>query len=123
MDATKFDAVVRRFAHGLTRRMAVRGLAAGALTAVTGGLDVSSAAAANNGRCKKAGSPCTKSQQCCPKDTKMKCAVASNAGNSDTTCCGGAGATCGGQNGNGDARAPFCCAGFDCAGRTCRRAA
>src|SRR5688500_7079280 len=45
MDATKFDAVVRRLASGITRRQTLRGLMAGAVTAVAGGTALKEAAA------------------------------------------------------------------------------
>ncbi len=120
MDATKFDAVARRLASGLTRREAVRGLAAGAVAAVAGGAGLELASAAKR-RCKKAGAFCSSSKECCPKETNRKCRVQRNAGNSDTTCCGVEGATCGGKDGNGDDKAPFCCVNHECRGTTCRR--
>jgi hypothetical protein len=123
MDSTTFDAMVRRLGSGLSRRQALRGLVAGGAAAAAGaiGLETGSAAKKKN-RCKRAGAPCTKTKQCCPRETKRLCRVQRNAGNSDTTCCGGAGAKCGGKNSIGDDRRPFCCVGFECRGRTCRKA-
>lgn len=120
MDGKKFDAVARRLARGLTRRDALRGLIVGSAAAAAGGGAVPVAAAEQ--RCKRAGAPCTSTKQCCPKETNRLCKVQRNAGNSDETCCGGVGATCGGKNGVGDDRAPFCCVNHECRGRTCRKA-
>jgi hypothetical protein len=115
MDANGFDRVARRLATGITRRDAVRGLAAGAGAAA--GLllaEPGAEAGKRKKRCKKAGAFCSAHSQCCPKKTRRKCKVASNAGNSDTTCCGVTGAVCGGADDNLDAIKPHCCAGWRC---------
>jgi len=121
MDGTRFDALTRRLASGLTRREALRGWVAGALAVAAGGI-AQDADAADRRRCKRAGAPCTSNRQCCPKKTNRKCAVQRNAGNSDRTCCGAEGARCGGKNQDGDDIKPFCCVDFECRGTTCRRA-
>lgn len=64
-------------------------------------------------RCKKAGKSCTKDKQCCTKKGLI-CEVPVNGSNSDTYCCGGDGAKCGGNNEDGDDLSPFCCNGFRC---------
>jgi hypothetical protein len=127
MDSTKFDAVARTFGTGLTRRSALRGLVAGAV-AVVGGATVLEADAKRRRKKGKGGNQqrgtlangqfCQTSAQC--RDANNICEVASNASNSDRTCCGAAGATCGAPNGDGDATAPFCCAGFSCTAGTCQ---
>jgi hypothetical protein len=61
--------------------------------------------------CLHAGAFCETDKQCCPDKTKRICDVPENASNSDTKCCGGAGAVCGGVNDDGDQQAPFCCVG------------
>lgn len=60
------------------------------------------------------GKPCTTDKTCCTGKTNLICAVPITGSNSDTFCCGGANATCGGVNGDGDAVAPVCCVGFVC---------
>lgn len=64
-------------------------------------------------RCKKAGKPCTSDKQCCSKNNLI-CEVPVNGSNSDTYCCGGEGAKCGGNNEDGDDLSPYCCVGFVC---------
>jgi hypothetical protein len=64
-----------------------------------------------NDRCFKAGDSCSFDDQCCPKTTNRICDVPHGASNSDTECCGGQGAVCGGVNDDGDAIGPFCCVG------------
>lgn len=120
MDATKFDSVAKLLGNGLTRRATVRGLVAGAAATVAGGTALQ-AVSAKKDRCLKAGAFCNSSKQCCPKETNRKCRVQRNAGNSDTTCCGVEGAECGGKDGNGDDKKPFCCVNYECRGNTCRR--
>jgi hypothetical protein len=61
--------------------------------------------------CLHAGAFCDTDKQCCPDKTKRICDVPENASNSDTKCCGAAGAVCGGVNDDGDQQAPFCCVG------------
>lgn len=116
MDGSMFDAVARRLGDGLSRRQALRGLAAGAVASLLTGGAVAEAAEGEAKRCKpkRNGSPCKKSSECCPKKTKNFCAVDRNAGNSDKTCCGKEGAKCGGGNEDGDDRKPTCCADFVC---------
>jgi len=46
MDTTRFDAVARIFAHGMTRRETLRGLVAGAAAATAGGVFLTDEAAA-----------------------------------------------------------------------------
>lgn len=111
MDANEFDSVIRRLATGRTRRGVLRGLLAGGVAVAIGGTAMEAEAGK---RCKKAGAPCTSNKQCCPKDTKRVCKVPSNGSNSDTFCCGGAGAKCGGANADGDAVGLLCCANFRC---------
>ena len=65
----------------------------------------------NNDRCFKPGDSCSFDDQCCPKTTNRICDVPHGASNSDTECCGGLGAVCGGVNDDGDAIGPFCCVG------------
>lgn len=69
---------------------------------------------------KPAGARCQTSAECGSQQTKRICEVAVNASNSDKTCCGGAGATCGPKNGDGDDTAPFCCVGFSCNAGVCQ---
>jgi hypothetical protein len=126
MDSVKFDGVARLVSRGQTRRETVRGLLAGAvaLGAAVAGLDQASAKPRRRPRrqvCKRAGAFCQSNKQCCPGKTKRICAVSSQAGNSDKTCCGGQGAVCGGANVDGDALKPHCCAGFVCSSTTSAR--
>lgn len=117
MDSTKFDAVARRMASGLSRREALRGLAAGAVVAAAGavGLGVVSADAKKKPkRCKKAGARCTSNKQCCTGKTKRICEVPTGGSNSDTFCTGGTGAKCGGANEDGDAVGPVCSVNHRC---------
>lgn len=124
MDGPSFDKLARLAASGASRRGVLKSAIASALAIAGSGtasvLGAEEAGAAR--RCKRAGALCTSTRQCCPRETKRLCRVQRNAGNSDTTCCGGAGATCGGKNGDGDDRAQFCCVGFECRGQTCRKA-
>ncbi len=120
MDATKFDAVARYLVSGLGRRQAVRGLVGGAVAVVAGGTALGVTSARTRAKCKKAGALCNRSKECCPKETDRLCKVARNASNSDTTCCGGKGAKCGGKDGNGDDKKPYCCQNLECRGTTCR---
>jgi hypothetical protein len=47
----------------------------------------------------------------CDSGQQQICEVPKNASNSNTRCCGVAGAVCGGVNEDGDALGPFCCIG------------
>jgi len=124
MDGSAFDRLVRHVSEDGSRRGLLRSAFAAAIAGlgVASLLDAEDAEAKKGGRKRKrrrckpkpAGSPCETSKDCCTKKTKRICAVASNAGNSDLTCCGGEGAECGGDNDIGDNLAPFCCAGFSC---------
>jgi hypothetical protein len=124
MDGSVFDRLVRHIGEDASRR----GLLRSAFAATVAGLGAASLLGSEEAEAKKggrkrrrrrckpkpAGSPCETSKDCCTKKTNRICAVASNAGNSDTTCCGGQGAVCGGDNAINDDVAPFCCAGFKC---------
>jgi hypothetical protein len=124
MDESRFDALVRAFSSGTTRRDALRGLAAGGAALAASATTLGEAAAKkkkhhhkrNKHQCKGKpdGAACTTNKECCTKTTKRICAVAFNASNSDTTCCGGTGAKCGGVDDNGDVIAPVCCTNFVC---------
>jgi hypothetical protein len=119
MDETRFDGLTRLIGSGRTRR----GLLGTAMVTTVAGISavapgLSWDAAAKKKRKKKkrckpkaAGAPCTSDKQCCTKKTKRICDVPQNASNSDTVCCGGQGATCGGVDEEGNALAPFCCVG------------
>jgi hypothetical protein len=124
MESTTFDAVTRLLANGLNRRALVRRLAAGGTTAATAGVllgAVDEAAAKKNKkkdkkkkRCLRSGKPCKTNKQCCPDKTDNICDVPTGGSNSDTFCCGGEGAKCGGANEDGDAVGPKCCANNRC---------
>ena len=120
MDSERFDAIARLFGSGVSRRRALRAVAAGATVATVG--SVASAALGgepveagkkSKKRCLKAGKKCSSNKQCCSK-SDLKCGVPFGSGNSDTYCCGGKGATCGGANELGDAVGKKCCQGFSC---------
>ena len=136
MDTTKFDSVARLFGSGMTRRGALRGLVAGAAAITAGGvlIQAEDASAKRRKKSKKSkkqqnrqqdqnqdqnggqtpflpsGARCQNDGQCNSGQQQI-CEVPHNASNSDTHCCGGAGAVCGGVNSNGDAIGPFCCVG------------
>jgi hypothetical protein len=118
MVGTSFD----KFVQLATPVVSRRGLLKSALVPALAGLGITSFLVADEAgakkkkkkRCKKAGSPCTSNKQCCPSKTNRICEVPVNGGNSDTVCCGGEGAKCGGNNEDGDDLAPFCCVGFEC---------
>ncbi len=131
MDSQRFDRIASTFAETRTRRGALQLL--GAAMLAVGGLNLlgtdegeakrrrkkkGKGKGKGKDRCFSAGAPCSSDAQCCTDTTKRICEVASNAGNSDTTCCGGLGAACGGLNEDGDALAPFCCADFACSSDT-----
>src|SRR5262245_10323095 len=130
MDTTTFDGLTRNLGTGLTRRAALRGLLTSAV-AVVAGCAVIEGEAKRRRKGKKVRQPtpdtllpngafCEFSSQC--RDAHNNCEVAFNASNSDRTCCGATGATCGLPNDDGDATAPFCCAGFDCVNGVCQPA-
>ena len=127
MDTTKFDSVARLFGSGMTRRQALRGLVTGAAALTAGGVLLRSEdAAAKRRRRRKpkknqnqnggqtpflpSGALCQNDGQC-DSGQQQICEVPQNASNSDTRCCGAAGAVCGGVNEDGDALGPFCCIG------------
>jgi hypothetical protein len=127
MDTTRFDTVARRFGSGMTRREALRGLVTGAAALTAGGVllhaqaeDVSAKRRRKNKksqnqnggqtRFRPSGALCQNDGQCNRKQQQI-CEVPQNASNSDTRCCGAAGAVCGGVNADGDALGPFCCIG------------
>ena len=122
MDGDRFDGIARMLGGVVTRRRAVRGVAAAATLAVVGGagMDPTEVGAARNRkkkkdkRCLRAGQRCSGAKQCCPKETDRICDVPTGGGNSDTYCCGGRGAKCGGANEDGDAVGLKCCANFRC---------
>jgi hypothetical protein len=130
METAHFDQLVANVGQARTRRSAVRFLGAALLgTSGLGLLGLSHSDARrrrkkkgkhgkgmgkNTDRCLTAGAFCEQDEQCCTEKTGRICEVAANASNSDTTCCGGIGAPCGGVNDDLDALAPFCCAGFVC---------
>lgn len=117
MDSERFDAIARLLGNGLSRRRALRAVAAGATVATIGsaalGADSVEAGKKKNKRCLNAGKKCSPSKQCCSK-SKLKCDVPADGSNSDTYCCGGKGATCGGANEDGDAIGKKCCRQFRC---------
>ena len=125
MDTAKFDGIARLLGNGLTRREAVRGLVATgvAVTAGASALDLVEAKRRKRRKNKKgkgrgkvlaAGEFCQTDAQCGPEKTHRICDVALNASNSDETCCGATGATCGAPNGDGDDTYPYCCYGYYC---------
>jgi hypothetical protein len=120
MDSEMFDATARTFAAALTRRSAVRGLVAGAVAAIGGGVLVRDEVDARkkrnkpgSDRCLTSGKRCTSDSQCCSK-AGLICEVPTGGSNSDTFCCGGQGSVCGGANEDGDAVGPVCCVNFRC---------
>jgi hypothetical protein len=128
MDTQRFDEIVAAVTQRQTRRGLIQTLGAAAMSAGgIGFLGLTQSEARRRGRkkgkhgkgkgkdrCLKAGAFCERDEQCCTEKTGRICEVAANASNSDTTCCGGIGAPCGGVNDDLDALAPFCCAGFVC---------
>jgi hypothetical protein len=113
----------------MTRRQALRGIVAGAVTAAAGGAllageDVEAKRSRKNkkGKNRKGrqntggqnlppGARCQNSEQCTPS---YICEVPVNGSNSDTYCCGAQGAGCGAKNEDGDDTAPYCCVGHAC---------
>ena len=117
MDATKFDAVARRLASGLTRRAALRGLAAGAVAAAVGGTAVTGEDALARKRCLKNQDLCRKTRQCCQDKGRRLCRQVEDASNSDTFCCSPEGETCAGRAADGSLAYPRCCLGLKCSSR------
>jgi hypothetical protein len=118
MDATKFDVLARRLVSGLTRRDTVRGLVAGAGALAIGGA-LKQAASAK--RCRKAGDPCDKNGECCPKDTGRICKQP-NPPSGSKVCCSTRGEKCGGERPSGP-KQPQCCFPLECSnknGGVCR---
>ena len=131
MDATKFDAVARRLASGLSRREALRGLAAGAIAALGGGAALRSAAAQDGDlarqRCLRNDDLCNRTRQCCQDKGKRLCRQVQDASNSDTFCCSPEGEECAGRKGDGSLAYPRCCLGLKCSSNNrqpgkCRKA-
>lgn len=117
METTTVDATTKALGSAASRRSVLRGLAAGFFAAAGGAAVLQNADARKSKgseRCLRPGTFCSSNKQCCPDTTGYVCAVAANASNSDTTCCGGEGAVCGGANRDGDAVGPVCCARFRC---------
>jgi hypothetical protein len=118
MDGLTFDTLVRKVTTAASRRSVLKS----ALVPAFAGLGVASRAGVDEADAKKkrkkkkckpkaSGAPCSKDKQCCTKKTKRICDVPTGAGNSDTVCCGGNGAKCGGVDDEGNALEPFCCIG------------
>ncbi len=122
MDALRFDAMVRRLGSGLTRRQALRGLAAGAVAVTAGGAALADVSAAKKkNRCLRAGKQCDKSTECCPKDTGRVCKQP-NPPSGSKVCCSTRGERCGGERASGP-KEPRCCFPLECSnkkGGTCR---
>ena len=129
MDTTTFDGIARTVSGRMSRRSALRGLFAGATALVAGGALLQAEDASAKRRRKKkskknqnqnqntgqtpflpSGARCQSDGQCDAQQQQI-CEVPQNASNSDTHCCGAAGAVCGGVNEDGDAQGPFCCIG------------
>jgi hypothetical protein len=123
MESQRFDRITTTFARSNSRRGVMTLLGAAALGA--GGLAFFAAdegearrkkkkkkgkgKGKGNQRCLKSGQRCDTDKQCCGNN--LICDVPQNASNSDTECCGGQGAVCGGVNDNGDFLEPYCCIG------------
>lgn len=124
MDGSTFDKISQIVSQAGTRRSALSALVATGL----GGAALLAASDAEgkknkkkrkkkkkNKKCKNSvGKPCTSDKKCCTGKTNNICGVPVNGSNSDTYCCGGTDAKCGGINDDLDAVAPFCCNGFAC---------
>lgn len=115
MDATKFDAVARRLASGLSRRDAVRGLVASAAAAVAGVTGLEAASAGKRKRCLRAGAQCNRNGECCPKKTGRICKQPNPPSGSEV-CCSPKGEPCGGENSNGPVK-PQCCYPLKCSSK------
>lgn len=129
MEDHSFDALAKEMADGaISRGRALKYFGAAILGSALGGsmLGMPLAEAKKKKKkkkkkkCKPAGAFCQNSAQCCPSKTRRICDVAVNAGNSDKTCCGANGATCGPKDTNGDDTAPFCCVNFTCTNGVCQ---
>lgn len=117
MDDSRFDALTRLLGRDHSRR----GLLAGAMASTVVGMAAMAPSLAEDAdakkkkkkkkRCKKSGAACSSDKQCCTSKTKLICDVPQGAGNSDTACCGGQSAKCGGVDDEGNALPPFCCVG------------
>ena len=133
METMKFDGIAKSLGSTSTRRSAVRGLFAGALAAVAGGVLLHADDASAKRRRKKhkkstnqtaskrrqPGAFCDVDAQC-QTDLGYFCDVPVNAGNSDTTCSGRSGAVCGPKTEDLDDTAPFCAVGFECVNGFCQ---
>ena len=117
MDHRQFDRLAAALTQAPTRRSILRrlGLAAAAPLGIAV-LGIADDAAHGKKRrknkkkrCLRSGALCAADKQCCGGG--LICEVPQNASNSDTRCCGGQGATCGGVNEEGDFLEPFCCVG------------
>lgn len=118
MDTMRFDAIARLLGDGVTRRDALRRMLAGGAAMAAGGAVLVESTSAKRRKKKKnkknglpSGARCTRDEQCRPDKTDRICDVPQNASNSDTVCCGGLGAACGGVNEDGDFIGPLCCIG------------
>ena len=126
MDSKHFDRIATTLSDTQTRRGLLRLLGSAALGAAGVSILGSEETGARRRKRRKsetgsggggplpAGAFCKNDQQCAPEKTNRICEVAVNASNSDRTCCGGQGATCGGYNEDFDAQAPYCCVGYEC---------
>lgn len=139
MDAMNFDSITRLAGRSLNRRDALRGLMAGALATVAGGVLITAddasakrrkkgkkrkggtgtgtgggnqdgAGGGNGGGTLPSGALCQSDSQCNTQQNQI-CEVPQNASNSDRRCCGAQGAVCGGVNADGDFIGPLCCIG------------
>lgn len=114
MDTMRFDAIARLLGDGMNRRDALRRMLAGGAAVAAGGAVLAERIDAKKRKKKKGlpyGARCKQDKQCRPNKTNRICEVPQNASNSDTVCCGGLGATCGGVNEEGDFLEPYCCIG------------
>jgi hypothetical protein len=134
MDGPRFDLFTRFVGEASSRRAALSMALGGATAATIAAVGLATGAGESEAKKKKkrkkkkkkcpvcqpfaADAPCSTNQQCCTNETNRACATPENASNSDKTCCGSTGATCGGRDGNLDTLAPFCCAGFSCSSNT-----
>ena len=115
MDTMRFDAIARLLGDGMNRRDALRRMLVGGAAVAAGGAVLAESTDAKKRKKKNKGLPsgarCTQDKQCRPEKTNRICDVPQNASNSDTVCCGGRGAVCGGVNEDGDFVGPLCCIG------------
>ena len=115
MDATKFDALARRLGNGLSRRAALRGLAAGAAAAAVGAVAHTETSARLPDRCLRAGQLCNSNAECCTRRTGRICDQPNPPSGSEV-CCSPLGEPCGGENRDGPVK-PQCCQDFKCSSR------